>query len=176
MKTLQKYKTYIRMVKHQAIILGKKRSFEAVKVLPNMTRHVTELAKKYGAIGFTYDVERSGGKRVFHVNKFKIDSKATSVRFEADENLVIKVFQTINGVEEEITDPEIRSYDESNRQSTAERVAQWTKIIRDIFLTLGAAVGVGTGVTKIVEMATSINEPDASNAGALQSNEPGNQS
>jgi len=140
------------------IIVGTKKKFDRIKVQSNITRDITELALKHHILNFTYDVESFDGKRNFSVDVYQISKEALCVRFEADENLNIKVFQTVKriGTEVEVPVSFPGAFNEANLQSNLDRHVKKSIIFKNYGKGIGTLIGAAVDIAGIAMTGTPV--------------------
>ena len=108
------------------------------------------MALKYRVIGFTYNEEGSEGRRNFSVDVYRISKDGITVRYEADEELKIRVFQTLkNGIEVEIPASLSEAYNETRLQSNLDRRVRTSEMIRNWMAALRDFIGIGTDIAAV---------------------------
>ena len=134
-----------------AIQTGTKRKFQRIHVNPDTKKTVTDLALKHKSLSFTSHIEGPDGRRNYTVDTYKISKEATAVRYEADVNLQIKVFQTLKstGKEEEVVESQQGSFNDVNVQSNIDRRVKNSKVFKNYAKGLGSLVGAVTGVVAL---------------------------
>ena len=109
---------------------------------------MTDLALKFKALSFTSHIEGPNSRRNYTVDTYKISIEATAVRYEADENLQIKVFQTLKstGQEAEVVESQQGSFNDANIQSNIDRHVKYSTVFKNYAKGLGGLIGAVTGV------------------------------
>ena len=109
---------------------------------------MTDLALKFKSLSFTSHIEGPDGGRNYTVDTYKISKEATTVRYEADENLQIKVFQILKstGQEVEVFESQQGSFNDANIQSNIDRRVKNSKVFKNYAKGLAGLIGAVTGV------------------------------
>ena len=116
---------------------------------------MTDKALKYGVLNFSFDVEGGEGKRNYSVDVYRISKKAIKVRYEADEDWNITVFQTLKTGEEvpvEFTSQD--SFNDGKYLCDLKRLELKTKIFKNCTNGIAALFGIGIGIATAATAAT----------------------
>ena len=116
--------------------------FKTIDLQTKLNQELFKFVSKNGVFGISYKIEGNElGRRIFHVDLYKVSKKATELRFTPD----FKVFQVFKDGNEEQILGELNVYDENQRISRLDK----HKKISEIFGNYGSFLSGIFGLVKI---------------------------
>ena len=99
--------------------------------------------------GITYHVEDTeNGSKKYHFTHFTASKKASEIKVKTTKVGDYSVFQTVNGVQEELKGIE-NVFDERNidRTSNLDKAVKVSEIVRNIFQAVGSIIGANVEIS-----------------------------